>query len=69
LYGRRTEERIRTMKRCLKCGSNVIAEQQNVKSGWYLIRCANLNCCHASIEMPFMWLARIAWNKEKGAER
>lgn len=51
------------MKRCPKCGGRVLCEQEIVASGWCQIMC--WQCNYASKPMPFMWMAKIAWNRDK----
>lgn len=51
------------MKRCPKCGGRFLCEQVIVASDWCQIMC--WQCNYASKPMPFMWMARIAWNMDK----
>lgn len=48
------------MKRCPKCNCHILCESQYVKTGWWAIHC--YKCKYESAPMPFLWLARIAWN-------
>ena len=51
------------MKRCPKCGGRVLCEQEIVSTGENVIMC--WQCNYESKPMPFMWMARIAWNRDK----
>lgn len=53
------------MFKCPKCGCRIIAEQQDTRTGWWSVRCANLNCMYTAKEMPFLLMARIAWDVDK----
>ena len=50
------------MRRCAKCGGRVLCEQEVVATGEKLICC--YVCRNESKPMPFMFLARIEWNRE-----
>lgn len=53
------------MKRCPKCGCGIVVQQQNVRTGYWSIRCDNLRCGYTSKERPFRILAIASWDKEK----
>lgn len=53
------------MKRCPKCGCGNIVIQQNVRTGYWSIKCDNLFCEYTSKERPFRILAIASWDKEK----
>lgn len=55
------------MRRCAKCGCRILIEQEIVATEEKLIRC--YVCKQESKPMPFMWMARIAWNRQQNKLR